>query len=93
MKNKLLLIALFIFSILTLIFTLSASAAVVKFGDCGENLTYVLDDSGTLTITGTGEMTDWSYPDCLMPWYSKEELIKEIVFSDGITHIGNEAFE
>ena len=29
-------------------------------GTCGENLTWVLDEEGTLTISGTGEMNSWS---------------------------------
>ena len=27
-------------------------------GSCGENLTWTLDEDGTLTISGTGEMYD-----------------------------------
>lgn len=34
---------------------LSASAAAVtESGTCGENVTWTLDDAGTLTISGTG---------------------------------------
>ena len=35
-------------------FSLTASAA--ESGTCGENLTWTLDDEGTLTISGTGAM-------------------------------------
>ena len=28
-------------------------------GQCGENLTWQLDDGGTLTISGTGDMDDY----------------------------------
>lgn len=31
-----------------------ALAAVVDSGTCGTNLTWTLDDNGTLTISGTG---------------------------------------
>ena len=30
-------------------------------GTCGEDLTWTLDDEGTLTISGTGEMTDYKH--------------------------------
>jgi len=32
-----------------------------KSGTCGDNLTWVLDDEGTLTISGSGAMHYWSY--------------------------------
>ncbi len=58
-------------------------------GTCGENLTWTLDDNGTLTISGTGSMTDYAYylDD---PW---EELkIISVIIDSGVTSIGNEAF-
>ena len=39
---------------------LEAAAETVTSGSCGENLTWTLDDAGTLTISGTGGMTDYS---------------------------------
>ena len=39
------------------VFTISASAEDnPTSGECGENLTWKLDDKGTLTISGTGDM-------------------------------------
>ena len=35
---------------------MSAIADTTASGTCGANLTWTLDDSGTLTISGTGEM-------------------------------------
>jgi hypothetical protein len=76
-------------------------------GSCGENLTWTFDKStGTLTISGTGEITD--YVDALQildelehakeqgllpPWYDDCESITSIVIEDGVTHIGNGAFQ
>ena len=34
----------------------SAADEAVASGTCGENLMWTLDDEGTLTISGTGEM-------------------------------------
>ena len=42
----------------------AAWAATVASGECGaegDNVTWVLDDAGTLTISGTGEMADFGY--------------------------------
>ena len=36
----------------------AALSAEVDSGTCGDDLTWTLDASGTLTISGTGEMTD-----------------------------------
>lgn len=59
-------------------------------GTCGENLTWALDDeAGTLTISGTGAMTN--YMPELAPWYLNED-IKKIVIEDGVTSIGDNAF-
>ena len=33
-----------------------ASTTIVASGTCGDNLTWALDDEGTLTISGEGEM-------------------------------------
>ena len=42
-------------------------AQAATSGECGDNLTWTLD-GGTLTISGTGDMTDWIY-DSYAPWY------------------------
>ena len=48
-----------------------------------------LDSSGVLTITGTGEIPDYS-SETQIPWNG--EQIKKLVINDGITRIGNYAF-
>lgn len=65
--------------------TLAASS-----GTCGENLTWTLDDEGTLTISGTGVMGDWWFPSGT-PWYNK--TVKKVVLKSGVTTIGMSAFE
>ena len=37
----------------------SFATEIVDSGTCGENLTWTLDDEGTLTISGEGEMNDY----------------------------------
>lgn len=64
---------------------------VVDSGTCGTNLTWKLNDSGVLTISGTGAMTDWTTPDNL-PWKNYRYDIIKTVISDGVTTIGDRAF-
>ncbi|MCD7833976.1 MAG: leucine-rich repeat protein [Lachnospiraceae bacterium] len=57
---------------------------------CGDNLTWSIDD-GVLTISGTGDMYDWSTtPE--VPWAEYAEEITSIVIEDGVTSIGDNAF-
>ena len=57
-------------------------------GTCGSNLTWTyVESTGTLTISGTGAM--WDYSDYL-PWVSYN--IKKVILEDGITSIGGCAF-
>ena len=65
-------------------------AEIIASGTCGDNLTWTLDDAGTLTISGEGAMTNYNSGGA--PWYGKRAQIKEIVFAEGVTSIGNYAF-
>ena len=56
-------------------------------GSCGENLTWTLDEDGTLTISGTGEM----YDGVVIEGF--EEKITQVIFEEGITYIGESAFQ
>lgn len=63
---------------------------------CGDNLTWVLDSDGVLTISGTGGMYDYSwglyaYDDKRSPWHNNNN-IKSIIINDGVTSIGSDAF-
>lgn len=60
-------------------------------GKCGENLTWTLDDNGTLTISGTGAMTNY-IASFYGPWYSSRNIIKEVRLGNNVTTIGNYAF-
>ena len=69
----------------------AAEGTVVASGTCGDNLTWTLDDVGTLTISGTGAMDDWTSDDHA-PWYENREIVKTVVVEEGVTSIGNRAF-
>ena len=59
-------------------------------GASGDNLTWKLDANGVLTISGTGEMANWtSYSPA--PWYEYKQSIKSVVFNYGVTSIGEYA--
>ena len=61
-------------------------------GQCGDELSWSFDEStGTLTITGSGDMWDWSYP-AYAPWYSLRASILSVELPRGLTSIGNCAF-
>ncbi len=68
------------------------SCAIIN-GTCGDNLTWTLTEDGVLTISGTGEMYDYSsvYPNNA-PWYSEGNTIVSVVIEEGVTTIGDNAF-
>ena len=65
------------------------SANAETSGTCGPNLTWHLTDDGVLTITGKGEMYDYSYSN-EAPWGRFDT--NRIIIGDGITTIGGRAF-
>jgi hypothetical protein len=61
-------------------------------GTCGENLTWVMNKAGTLTISGTGSMTDWGEDETAhSPWYGSS-AVKRVIIKDAVTSIGDYAF-
>ena len=61
-------------------------------GACGENVNWVMTLDGTLTISGTGEMADYSGSDNFVPWASAQEYIQSVVIESGVTSICSGAF-
>lgn len=88
MKNRLLSILLVLLMALTL---LPLGALADENNKCGEDLTWNLDEIGILTISGTGEMYDYS-EDYLAPWSEHCLEITSITIGDGVTSIGDNAF-
>lgn len=68
-----------------------AVAEAVNNGTCGESVIWSLDDEGTLTISGSGEMASYTYGR-YAPWYERREEVIRIVVEDGVTSIGRFAF-
>lgn len=79
---------------------IGVSAEIVDSGECGAqggNVTWSFDDSGVLTISGTGAMADYdNYP----PWGNYFEMLSSsgstyvtsVVIEEGVTHIGTRNF-
>ena len=75
--------------ILLIALLMGLSANAEEFGTCGPDLRWHLTDNGVLTISGKGEMYDYSYPK-RAPWGKYD--IKRIIIGNGITTIGGRAF-
>ena len=69
----------------------SAADVILYDGICGENLTWTLNTDGLLTISGTGEMEDYSLHGDV-PWNGLVDKINCVVIRNGVTSIGNSAF-
>ena len=65
----------------------------IASGSCGDNVTWTLDDEGTLIISGTGNIYNDAdyYP--WPPWYGNRNNIINIVINEGVTSIGYSAFD
>jgi len=81
-----------IFSTFLAALFMSVSLHAQTSGTCGENLTWTLQNN-VLTISGTGEMTNWSEgASHYAPWYSQRDYILSAIIGDSVTSIGRFAF-
>ena len=85
-------IALAMFMMLLMLLTAACARAEIGSGTCGDNLTWRLDDEGTLTISGSGSMKNYT-ANSLAPWYGARGEIRQIVLEEGVTSIGFKAFQ
>ncbi len=63
---------------------------VVASGKCGDDITWQLDEAGTLTVSGTGEM--YNYYGGYGPWNESKQSVKQIIIGEGVKSIGESAF-
>ena len=88
MKKRLLSLLLVLVMVLMLVPV--TGAETVASGTCGENVTWTLED-GTLTISGSGAMTNYT-SNGHAPWYDSRKNITKVVIENGVTTIGRYAF-
>ena len=72
-----------------------AHAQTLASGECGEDLRWELDNRGTLTISGSGIMRSYqvTYSSDDTPWAAYKPDITRIIIQEGVTAIGDSAFE
>ena len=94
MKKRVLSLMLVLLMTLTLIPLESLAEAAASPGTCGSdgnNLTWALDEeNGVLTISGQGDMADYS--EDFAPWAEKSSSITSVSIQQGVTGIGSGAF-
>ncbi|MDR0873183.1 MAG: leucine-rich repeat domain-containing protein [Prevotellaceae bacterium] len=70
---------------------ISTASFAATGGAVNENINWALDDDGTLTISGTGDMPDYGHY-ASAPWYNHRYSIESVMVEYGITKIGKENF-
>ncbi|MBQ6393520.1 MAG: hypothetical protein IJH60_08410, partial [Eubacterium sp.] len=70
---------IFTLMFLLLFSTKEVLAETADSGTCGDNLTWTLDDDGTLTISGSGEMKSFAF--------SFNKNIKKAIIENGATNV------
>lgn len=94
MKKKILLFLLTLLLICGLMTITAQAETVVVRGTYGENVTWTLDSEGCLVISGSGILSPTnSSHQIYYPWAGSSMRIKEIRIEEGITSIGEFAFE
>ncbi len=85
---SLILAALMLFSVLPVF----ASAQVLT-GEWGDNIVWTFDEaSGTLTLSGSGEMKHADFEDNIPPWREFGRSLKKVIIEEGITSVGDFVF-
>lgn len=80
--------------IIVLVFSILSSSVItslaVSAGELTATLSWVITDDGVLTITGSGDIPDFSYK--YPSPFKDSEMIKKVVVSEGVTSIGDNVF-
>lgn len=78
--------------LVALLFSALFSNMKAQNGVCGDNLTWNFNsETGELTITGTGEMENYSDSNS-QPWIDIAKDVKRVVVADGVLSLGRNAF-
>ncbi len=72
----------------------ASDGTLLSWGYCGDKATFVLDEAGTLTVSGSGEL--WDDEQYLlqrgMLWSGRRKDVKNLVVEEGITALGEYTF-
>ena len=60
-------------------------------GECGENITWIINIDGELVLSGTGEVPSYNAV-IVPPWFDLRFHIERVLLSEGISSIGDCAF-
>ena len=95
--QSILLAVLMLLSALPLGMVDTAYAAALASGKCGDSATWTLDNTGTLTISGTGATYNYDMDDdgnSAAPWCTKARIqrVNKVVVNSGITELGYSMF-
>ena len=96
MKKRLTALLLVLAVLSTLLIVPVSAASVTASGSWGSNLTWTLTEDGTLTISGTGDMAEFTYDEDTgtynIPWDDYAGQITSVVVCEGVTSIAAHAF-
>ena len=74
--------------------TTTTTTSSILSGKCGDNLSFSLDSNGRLTISGKGDMYNYSQSSSgEHPWHDNYRDITEVVIENGVISIGKYSFE
>lgn len=92
-KKRWMLAALFLCfcTVTVMMLPVQAEGELVAEGTCGDNLSWVLDNEGTLTVSGVGDMPRYSN-ERDVPWWPYRDQITTAIIEDGVTSICSYAF-
>ncbi|MBQ4037242.1 MAG: leucine-rich repeat protein [Clostridia bacterium] len=66
---------------------------LIAGGSWTETVSWKVDSSGTLFVTGSGAVPDYEKGARNQPWIKHQETVTALVIEDGITRIGDRAFQ
>lgn len=78
--------------ILVALFAMSTQVWGATSGSCGTDVVWNYNTSTkVLTISGSGDMNNFTHMSC--PWYNYRNSITTVIIEEGVTSIGNYAFD
>ncbi len=94
---------LFMIFVAAMLLSGTAFSEMPNTGQCGDNVSWILFENGTLTISGIGQTWDYlsSGENRIRPWepiYSNstnlqtDHPVKNVIFNEGITTVGKDMF-